>query len=136
MIYLQDKLVKKDVETDTYVINPNANGQGIGHLTILESEGTPQQEYPLYEGIIIVGRKAKTSMANICIQTNDKTMSRNHLRIEVKSRENGGYVHYLSDNNSKNKTMYNGEFIGSDDVVVLKDNDEIIIGRTVLRFNL
>jgi pSer/pThr/pTyr-binding forkhead associated (FHA) protein len=90
----------------------------------------------LQEGTVIVGRKAKVSTATICIQTNDKTMSRSHIRIEVKKNPKGsGYIHYLSDNNSKNQTLYNGKCIEFGEVVVLKDNDEIVLGKTTLRFN-
>ena len=62
-------------------------------------------------------------------------MSRAHIRIEVKKSEQGGYKHLLSDNNSRNHTLYNGNYLESGEVVVLNDQDEIIIGHTVLRFN-
>ena len=41
----------------------------------------------------------------------------------------------LSDNNSKNHTLYNSNYLENGEIVVLNNNDEIIIGRTVLRFN-
>ena len=63
-------------------------------------------------------------------------MSREHLRLEVKKEERGGYKHYLSDNNSKNHTLYNNKYLEDGEIVVLQDNDEIIIGHTILRFNL
>ena len=56
-------------------------------------------------------------------------------RIEVKKDVKGGYKHYLSDNNSKNHTLYNSNYLENGEIVVLNNNDEIIIGRTVLRFN-
>ena len=58
-----------------------------------------------------------------------------HIRIEVKKDPKGGYKHFLSDNNSKNHTLYNSNYLENGEVVVLKNNDEIIIGHTVLRFN-
>ena len=45
------------------------------------------------------------------------------------------YKHYLSDNNSKNHTLYNNNYLSDGEVVVLHDNDEIILGHTVIRFN-
>ena len=105
-------------------------------MNVIPNEETPQQELQLSEGINLVGRKAKAPTATICIQTDDKTMSRSHLRIEVKKNPKGkGYLHYLSDNNSKNHTLYNGKCIESGDVVVLKDNDEIVLGRTIVCFS-
>ncbi|MDR0393841.1 MAG: FHA domain-containing protein [Tannerella sp.] len=133
MSYLDHKL-RQDSDAETLVISPKKDS-GIGRLTVLPNANTPQQEFQLNEGISIVGRKAKTFTANICIQTEDKTMSRSHIRIEIKKNPKGGYFHYLSDNNSKNNTLYNGKRIKDGDVVVLKDGDEIVMGRTIIRFN-
>ena len=71
----------------------------------------------------------------VTIITADRTMSREHICIEVKKDSKGGYKHFLTDNNSKNHTLYNNSYLENGEVVVLNDNDEIIIGRTVLRFN-
>jgi len=133
--YVEQKLGQA-VDVDTLVVTPKAKQGGLGILTVLPASGTPQQEFHLNEGLIIVGRKAKVSTAAICIKTDDKTMSRSHIRIEVtKNPKGSGYFHYLSDNNSKNNTLYNGKCIGSGDVVVLKDNDVIVLGQTIVRFN-
>jgi pSer/pThr/pTyr-binding forkhead associated (FHA) protein len=131
--YLDHKL-RQDPDAETLVIAPK-KGSGIGRFIVLPNANTPQQEFQLNEGISIVGRKAKTFTANICIQTKDKTMSRSHIRIEIKKNPKGGYFHFLSDNNSKNNTFYNRKRIKDGDVVVLKDGDEIVLGRTIIRFN-
>ncbi|MDR3251099.1 MAG: FHA domain-containing protein [Tannerella sp.] len=131
-----DPKAGQDPESDTVVITPQTQNAGLGRLTVLGDSDTTPQEYKLSEGMITVGREAKVSKANICIRTEDKTMSRSHIRINVKKNPKGnGYFYHLSDNNSKNHTLYNGKCIESGDVVVLKDNDEIIMGRTVVRFN-
>ncbi|MDR0995108.1 MAG: FHA domain-containing protein [Tannerella sp.] len=97
---------------------------------------TPEQVLFLQEGLSIVGRRsAQPTGANLRIQTADRSMSREHLRIEVKKDAKGRYKHYLSDNKSKNHTLYNSNYLGEGEVVILNDNDEIIIGHTVLRFN-
>ncbi|MDR1747004.1 MAG: FHA domain-containing protein [Tannerella sp.] len=106
-----------------------------GKLTVISDEDTAEQVFTLQEGIFIVGRKASVSNANICIETNDKSMSRNHLKIEVKKDAHGNLIHTISDNHSKNRTMYNGKYVEDGEVLVLKNNDEIVIGRTALRFN-
>ncbi len=107
-----------------------------GRLTVVTDADTPEQVFPLYEGVTVAGRKSSASKAGIAIETADKSMSREHIRIEVKKEPKGGYKHYLSDNNSKNRTLYNSSYLNEGEVVVLNDNDEIVIGRTVLRFNL
>ena len=110
-------------ESETVLIQPLANAD------------TPEQTFPLQEGVYIIGRKSNASTATIGIVTADKSMSREHIRIEVKKDAKGGYKHYLSDNNSKNHTLYNSNYLENGEIVVLNNNDEIIIGRTVLRFN-
>lgn len=133
--YLDQKL-GQEPDTETRVVPSETKNSGIGRLTVIADQNALQQEFPLNEGLLTVGRKAKVSTATICIQTIDKTMSRSHVRIEVKKDpKNKGYLHYLSDNNSKNRTLYNGRYIESGDVVILKDNDEIVLGRTTIRFN-
>ncbi|MDR2763644.1 MAG: FHA domain-containing protein [Tannerella sp.] len=118
---------------NTAILQPVRNGGG--KLTVTRSADTPAQTFLLQEGLYIVGRKVSVSKANICIETGDKLMSRSHIRIEVKRNPQGGLVHSLSDNNSKNRTLYNGKYLNEGDAIVLKDNDEIILGHTVLRFN-
>nr|WP_289118652.1 FHA domain-containing protein [uncultured Parabacteroides sp.] len=106
-----------------------------GHLSVIANDDTPEQTFPLQEGSYTIGRKSNASNATIGIVTTDKSMSREHIRIEVKKDAKGGYKHYLSDNNSKNHTLYNSNYLEDGEIVVLKNNDEIIIGHTVLRFN-
>jgi hypothetical protein len=126
----------------TLVVFRNGASSGAGgetksaRLTVLPNAETPLQEFILGEGILTVGREAKVSTASICIHTSDKLMSRSHIMLETrKNPKSGGYFYCLSDNNSKNNTLYNGKRLDSGDVMVLKDNDEITLGNTTLRFN-
>lgn len=120
--------------SDTILLHPIK--KGIGKILVLPDNETSEQLFPLHEGLSIIGRKSsKPSSATIGIETVDRSMSREHIRIEVKKDSKGGYKHYLSDNNSKNHTLYNSNYLGEGEEVILSDNDEIIIGRTVLRFN-
>lgn len=120
-------------EPETVLIQPLRNS--IGQLFVFANADTPEQIFPLYDGVAIVGRKSSVSGSTIGIITGDKSMSREHIRIEVKKEPKGGYKHYLSDNNSKNRTLYNSNYLEDGETVVLNNNDEIIIGHTVLRFN-
>jgi len=119
--------------SDTIIIQSSKKGEG--RLIVLPNVHTPEQTFPLQEeGLYVVGRKASTSNANICIDTQDKSMSRTHIQIEVKKTAQGNKMHSLSDNCSKNHTKYNGRYLDEGEVIVLKNNDEIVIGDTVLRF--
>ncbi len=130
---LSEKKDRPEMESETILVTPIK--AGTGRLTVLPDTYTPEQSFSLQEGVVIVGRKSNASKATLPIVTSDLTMSREHIRIEVKKNAKGGYKHYLSDNNSKNHTLYNNNCLKNGEVVVLNDNDEIILGRTVIRFN-
>ena len=115
-------------ESETVLIQPLR--MTTGRLSVIANADTPEQTFPLQEGVYIIGRKSNASTATIGIITADKSMSREHIRIEVKKHAKGGYKHYLSDNNSKNHTLYNSNYLENGEVVVLYNNDEIIIGTS------
>jgi FHA domain. len=121
-----------DNTSDTVLLTPLKTG--LGSIVVSAGVGTVEQVFPLHEGLITIGRKSASSDVTCPVETNDKLMSRNHISIEIKKDPKGGYKHYLSDNNSKNRTLYNNKYLEAGEVVVLHDNDEIIIGRTSLRF--
>lgn len=126
---------KKPVEDEpeTALVHPIKTSAG--KLNVMANPGTEEQMFLLYEGISVIGRKSNASGDTIGIVTTDKSMSREHICIEVKKDPKGGYKHYLSDNKSKNHTLYNSNYLEEGEVVVLHNNDEIVIGHTVLRFN-
>ncbi|OAV71000.1 hypothetical protein Barb6_01560 [Bacteroidales bacterium Barb6] len=120
--------------SDTVLIRqPNA---GTGKIILLTDGDTNVHSFPLHEGMNVIGRKSAASQATIHIDTGDKSMSREHIRIEVKKDGEQGYKHYLSDNNSKNRTLCNSNYLGEGETIVLNDKDEIVIGHTVLQFSL
>ena len=127
---LSEKSNHQEVDSDTILVTPVKTG--IGRLTVLPDGDTPciLYTYPSTRDV-----KSNASQATMPIITADRTMSREHICIEVKKDSKGGYKHFLTDNNSKNHTLYNNSYLENGEVVVLNDNDEIIIGRTVLRFN-
>ena len=79
-------------ESETVLIQPLR--MTTGHLSVIANADTPEQTFPLQEGVYIIGRKSKASTATIGIVTADKSMSREHIRIEVKKDAKGGYKHY------------------------------------------
>jgi predicted Zn finger-like uncharacterized protein len=120
---------------DTQAIH-HSKTQKRGTITTVPDGNTPKQSFILPEGISIIGRKtSKPSNATIQIETTDRTMSREHIRIEVKKDRSGSYRHCLADNNSTNHTLYNSIYLENGEIVILNNNDEIVIGHTTLRFN-
>jgi predicted Zn finger-like uncharacterized protein len=132
--FLDNKGDTHQTETTTVVFQPSRAGGG--KLTVLAYGNTREQIFHLQEGHFVIGRKASVSDANIRIETDDKMMSRNHARIEVKKDAHGGLIHCLSDNQSKNRTQYNCIFLDEGEEVVLQDNDEIKLGNTLILFNI
>jgi len=106
----------------------------IGKLHVLPNEFTPEQFIRLSEGVNIIGRKSPSKESATAIETKDKLMSRSHIGIEVRPDADGKINHYLYDNKSTNRTLYNRNYIESGETVILKNNDEIQIGQTRLIF--
>jgi pSer/pThr/pTyr-binding forkhead associated (FHA) protein len=125
---------EKTGDSETVLLNPGSIN--IGHISVVGDANTPDQFFPLHEGVMTFGRKSSTTDVTCPIITTDKMMSRNHIAIHVKKDSKGTYKHYLSDNNSKNRTLYNNNYLEAGEVVILQDNDEIVLGRTILRFNV
>jgi FHA domain. len=133
--FLENKQEHRTVgEVNTVVLQLSKSERG--KLIVLPNKSTKEQIFHLQEGHYIVGRKSSAANADICIETEDKMMSRNHAQIEVKKDLQGSILHCLSDYQSKNRTMYNGIFLEKGEEVVLQDNDEIKIGNTMLRFKI
>lgn len=119
---------------DTIYIQKNDNTTAT--LTVLPDACTPSQSFQLRTGINIIGRKnGNTSEAKIEIETNDKLMSREHIKIEAVQYGNGEYNYLLSDYSSKNQTRHNNHYLNQGEIIVLRDKDEIEIGNTKIQFN-
>lgn len=121
-------------DSDTVILNLPTDSHPIGRLKVIQNPLTPAQTIHLNEGINIIGRKSNATNNPTAIDTGDKLMSRSHMAIEVKKDAKGKYKYLLSDTKSKNRTLYNSNYIESGDVVALKNKDEIQIGQTRIMF--
>ena len=98
--------------------------------TLVDSCG---RTYQLRVGVNSVGRRATTSPATVQINTNDRTMSRNHAIIEARNA-GGQMIHILKNGANKNPSYHNGALIGPSDQMILNNGDTIKCGNTVLTF--
>lgn len=89
---------------------------------------------PLASGRNIVGRKAKTSQANVQIPADDLYMSRLHCVINVSYGADGRPKVMLSNYQNKNRTAVNGRVINGQDHIRLSDGNQITLGRTTMTF--
>lgn len=115
-----------DKESEPTQVNFEVIDRTIGSL-FFQSE-----EYSLHKGVNTIGRKAKTSHAEVQI-SEDKYMSRQHAIITVKEGKNG-FEHLLQPTNPKNPIKINGRYIENDDVIFLQWGDRLTFGHTELIF--
>lgn len=94
--------------------------------------------YQLKPGRNVIGRRGQKSEANFQIDTADKrSMSREHIVIEVKKIPVKGFVHYVSLYKEKvNKTFINNEPLFYGDCIVLNHGDIIKLPDATLSFEI
>ena len=91
--------------------------------------------YNLEIGRNAIGRKAKTSSADVQIDTDDRYMSRQHVVINVRRLPDGSIKCDISNDKNKNSTRVNNYTLGPDDAIVLHDGDRITMGDTTITFH-
>lgn len=121
------------VEEEKTSLGKHAN-YTLGKVTIVGS----RVSYQLKPGRNIIGRKGQKSAADFQIDTADKrSMSREHIVIEVKKVPVKGFVHYVS----LYKEKVNATSIGKNpllfgDCIVLNHGDLIKLPDATLRFEI
>lgn len=88
--------------------------------------------YPLHEGLQTIGCKHPNSTADIQIATGDPLLSNNHAIIKVVKLTSGGYKHILSTSQPENRVLLNQSPLQVGDEVVLRNNDTLQLGNTVI----
>lgn len=106
----------------------------IGTLKVIGST----EPFQLKKGRNVIGRKATSSGADIQIPTgNSKTVSREHLVIDVKDIPGAGITHYVSlYKENVNRTFIGPEQLMPGDVIKLKSGDIIRLHDITLKFEI
>lgn len=109
------------------------NSTSIGHLEFAGSC------YPLAEGENTVGRQAQTSEATIQLPTEDRSMSRMHLRIQVQRLKSGRIKAVVTDLRDATKieqlpTTIDDEPLLPEDAFVLANGDVIALGGSRIKY--
>ncbi len=106
----------------------------LGKLKILGGS----EVYQLKPGRNIIGRRGKKSEANIQIDTGEKrSMSREHIVIDVKKVPGQGFVHYISLFKEKvNKTYIGNEPLVYGDCLILTHGAVIKLPDANLKFEI
>jgi hypothetical protein len=110
------------------VIVGGSKGKGIGSLKVLEGPpGMIGETLELTRQVTMIGRNSEAAHI-VFYPDEDSTISRVHCTI----REAGKHV-VLVDNNSTNGTMINGQAVKPNEMVQLREGDEIVLGNLASR---
>ncbi len=95
--------------------------------------------YPLSEGMNIVGRRSENSVSTIQLPTDDRSMSRQHVLIQVLRLKNGRVKVVLSDLRNAMKmellpTRIDDVPLLAGDAFVLTNGDTITLGATQIKY--
>ena len=120
---------EKTSDVTTFVTATNA---GIGYFQDIET----RQRYQLQEGRNVLGRMTYKGppKASLPIETNDMSMSREHLCVDVIKGTDGYYHTYVSNAKNINATSINGVLLPNGDCPALKNGDILQLGKTQLRY--
>ena len=115
-------------------IGDSRNQKNIGLIQIVGSNLT----FQLKLGCNVIGRKSANSGANFQINTGEKrSMSREHILIDVKKHPSKGLIHCVSLYKEKvNKTFVGSEQLLFGDCIILKPGDIIKLPDAELKFDI
>lgn len=94
------------------------------------------KDYPLVEGVNIIGRRGNSSEATVQLDTSDRYLSRQHCKIIVTQLPDGTKKVVLSNYKNKNRTTINNQLIEEGDEIRLADGYTITMGHTIVTFKL
>ena len=108
---------KKWIDCSTTVIPQVEPKTVLGHLRSVNSNAIIQ----LTEGTTLLGR--------VLLNPEDKSISKDHAKIEVVKIHDGSLQHRFSDTNSKNPTVLNGGKIEKGQIFALHPEDKLLFGK-------
>ena len=101
-----------------------------GHISIIENQFCYKQEFPLYLGDNLIGRRSKGTEVQIPILTSDMSMDRKHCIINIKKDKEGKLIYTLRDFPSLTGTFLYNEILSDKERVVLSVETIVTIGAT------
>lgn len=101
-----------------------------GSITIIENSFAYKQEFPLFLGDNVIGRRNKGTEVEIPIITSDPSMARQHCAIHVKQNKRGKFIYTLRDYASMTGTFLRSECLKDRELVQIGEGAVITIGAT------
>jgi len=101
-------------------------------LRLVEPHGA-HWEFPLRNGTVTIGRQGGTAPVDLDVGFYDPEgfVSRNHARITMQQRR-----YYVADLGSANGTSVNGERLAPNVLRMLRNGDQLRLGRVLLQFRV
>ena len=117
-------------------VSDECKDESVGWLIVHDELTQPQSPFPLRLGRNLIGRYSEQAnqLAEVRIQTSDRSMSRQHCIIEV--RQSGPRFEYLLYDvpSRKNPTCVNATVVlQAADQILLQDGDNLQLGCTSIR---
>jgi len=100
---------------------------------VLEYSG---KKHLLKIGNNTIGRKSSDNLADIMIETTDRSMSRRHAIINVSKLPNGSLKAVIRNDKNKNQTFVNNVALEADDRILLNNNDIVKMGNVMLNVKI
>ncbi|MEG1616909.1 MAG: FHA domain-containing protein [Bacteroidales bacterium] len=113
-----------------------SDGEECGSITVIENQFGYKQEFPLYIGDNIIGRRSKGTIVQAPIISGDMSMDRQHCIINVKRNKQGKAVYTLRDFPSLTGTFLFNELVGRGERIILSGAPIITIGATTFLVNM
>ena len=102
----------------------------VASIRVLENSYCFAQNFPLYLGENIVGRRNKGNTIEVPIDSGDDDLARNHCKIEVKRLKSGNLRYILSDFANRKGTYYMGRPIPQGEQIYIELGDMVVCGHT------
>ena len=138
-VYFQRQKDEETLDAETYLADKNNNGETKIALD-KTSEGKvfvvcEGNSYELHEGRNVIGRKAKSSVADTQLDVNDRYMSRENALVNV-YREGGSVTVSIACYKNLNPIFLGKKELKKDDELILSDGDEFTMGTTKMTIKI
>lgn len=137
-VKFQQQTENEPLDARTYLANGGGNetqiamGNYVGGKVFVVCEGN---SYELHEGRNVIGRKAKSSVADTQLDVNDRYMSRENALVNV-YKEGGSMTVSIACYKNLNPIFLGKKELKKDDELILSDGDEFTMGTTKMTIKI
>lgn len=137
-VKFQQQTENEPLDARTYLANSGGNetqiamGNFVGGKVFVVCEGN---SYELHEGRNVIGRKAKSSVADTQLDVNDRYMSRENALVNV-YKEGGSVTVSIACYKNLNPIFLGKKELKKDDELILSDGDEFTMGTTKMTIKI